>query len=574
MNAVFSTLVTIAHKKIRVKLLDQKIASALEKELGVHPVTARILTARKFSAGKELEHFLEPTLKDGLAPPEKLKNLVEGAKLLAAAVKNGEKIAIACDFDVDGLSGGAQAFHFLRKVGADVLVHVPDRFVDGYGLNEKSIREMHADGRTVLLTIDYGTTNVQEIALAKSLGMKTVVLDHHHVGETYAAPDVFINPNQSGCGFADKILCASGLVWYLLVALKKEIPAAKDMDLREYLDLACLGTICDMVPLIGVNRVIAKRGLETLSTSKRVGLIALKNVAGIKAKVNCHDVGFGIGPRINAAGRMVHGNVVIDLLTTDDTSLAEKIAGKLNRLNGDRQDTENIVKDKAIKIIRKRGILEAGLVVWDPEFHTGVVGIVAQRLVENFYRPTVVMGIDKDGTYKGSVRGIKGFNVVEALHAIGDTMVKFGGHSGAGGLSVLPDRLPEFVDRFKRECEKRLSTIETDPFIETDTEVELDELNLALCDEIQRFAPFGMGNPTPVLLARNLKVVELHVIKHTHLKAVFSNGTSHITGMMWRQSSHPALVVGGVVDLAFKLDKSSFNGRIDLQATIQAVQMR
>ena len=573
MNQSFTTSVAIAHKKISLKKCDESLLRVLQENLTVNPVTARVLAARNFKPGALLETFLEPTLKKGLPHVEQLKNATAGAALCANAMKDGEKIAIACDFDVDGLSGGALALTFFKELGIDAKVFVPDRFADGYGLNQKMIELMKAEGRTLLLTIDYGTTNIKEIEFARKLSIKTIVIDHHHVSESFAQPDVFINPNQPGCGFADRIMCAAGLVWYFLLALKKAIPEAENIDLREYLDLACLGTICDMVPLVGVNRVIAKKGLEVLTTSKRAGLVALKNVAGIKGKVNCHDVGFGIGPRINAAGRMVHGDVVIELLTTFDTDKAEKLASRLNRLNSDRQDAEAIVKESAVKIIQKRGVLEAGLVIFNKDFHTGVVGIVAQRLVEMFYRPAVVLGVDTDGMYKGSIRGIKGFNVVEALHAVGDTMIKFGGHSGAGGLSVTPEKLPEFVDRFKRECEVRLQHIETVPFVEADAEVILDELDFSVCDELQNFAPFGMGNPTPVLFARELKVIELNVIKKTHLKAIFSDGKRHVTGMMWRQASHPALVPGGVVNLAFKLDKSTFNGRTDLQATIQAVEV-
>ena len=266
MNSV-TGLVTTVHKKIKVKSIDDARLKEIISKLTVHPITSRVLAARNFLPGYELDVFMQPTLKNGLPHADKLKGLAEASKLTAKAVENGEKIAIACDFDVDGLSGGAQAFHFIQRLGVDVKIFVPDRFVDGYGLNEKMIRQMKEEGRTLLITIDYGTTNIKEIALAQSLGIKTIVIDHHHVSDSHSEPDVFINPNQPGCGFADKILCAAGLTWYFLTGLKKEIPKASDIDLKEYLDLACLGTICDMVPLIGANRVIAKRGLEVLTNT-------------------------------------------------------------------------------------------------------------------------------------------------------------------------------------------------------------------------------------------------------------------------------------------------------------------
>jgi single-stranded-DNA-specific exonuclease len=424
----------------------------------------------------------------------------------------------------------------------------------------------------LIITIDYGTTNIKELNLARKLGLQTIVVDHHHVGDLKTPADVFINPNQKGCGFAKKILSASGLAWYLITGLKKCLPQAKDVDAKTYLDLACLGTICDMVPLIGANRVIAKRGLELLALTQRPGLISLKNVSGVRDRVTCSDVGFGMGPRLNAAGRMVHGDVVIELLTTSDSNVSSKLAQRLNKLNTERQDTEARVKECALEQIRERGHLPAGLVVWDPEFHTGVVGIVAQRVVEQFYRPTVVLGVDTDGIYKGSVRGIKGFNVVEALTAVSEHLIKYGGHEGAGGLSVEEARLEEFAEAFIRVCEERLQNLGNSPIAEADTEVTLPELDLKLVEEFQKFAPFGVGNPNPQLLVKGLKVLDVRVLKDTHLKTTLTDGKRFVSGLMWRQKSHPALQPGAIVNIVCRPDSSSFNGRIELQANLQAIE--
>jgi single-stranded-DNA-specific exonuclease len=563
----------VVHKRIKIKSFDSGTLSEIASKLKLQNVTAKILSARGFKVDKTLEDYIEPTLSKGLPNPDDLVGLDKAVKIIIETLNGNESIAIACDFDVDGLSGGAQAYDFFNSIGLKSKVFVPDRFEDGYGLNEKIVRTAHSEGYKVLLTIDYGTTNIKEIQLAKELGMKTIVVDHHHVAEIRSQPDAFINPNQDGCGFAGKIMSAAGLVWYLIIGVNKSLEANKKIDPKNYLDLACLGTICDMVPLLGVNRIIAKKGLEQVTQTKRTGLNALKNIAGIKSKVNCHDIGFAIGPRINAAGRMLNGSVVIDLLTTDNSDLSDKLAGKLNRLNSDRQDTENLVKEKAIEQIKKRGILESALIVWDKDFHTGVVGIVAQRLVEIFYRPSVVLGVDNDGIYKGSVRGIKGFHVAESLAAVGDCLIKHGGHSGAGGLSVKPEKLSEFVERYKEYCQKILKTIETIPYIECDAEVILDELDLSLCEELQNFSPFGLGNPTPVLFSRGLKVLEVILLKKAHLKVILSDGSKHLSCLMWRTTSHPALKVGSIVNIAYKLDKNTFNGRTDIQATLQAVEL-
>lgn len=568
----FRDPVSIAYKAIRLKTQDEKIAAEIAKAHRLSPVAARVLAARGFSPDKNLKNFIQPSLREGLPHPIELKNLASACELISQIVKEKRPIAICCDFDVDGLSGGAQVHHFFNTLGIENQVFVPDRFEDGYGLNDRMIKKIAKADFGLIITIDYGTTNIKELSLAKEFGLKTIVVDHHHVGDSKPPADVFVNPNQKGCGFADQVLCASGLAWYLIMHLKNYLKGGDKIDPKSYLDLACLGTICDMVPLVGTNRIIAKRGLEQLTISKRVGLNALKNVAGLHGMLSCSDVSFGIGPRLNAAGRMVHGEVVIELLTTSDSEKAKKLSQQLNKLNTERQETENQVKDRAIEIVSKRGFIPAGLVIHNPDFHTGVVGIVAQRLVETFYRPAVVLGMDSPGIFKGSVRGIKGFSVVESLAAVSKHLIKYGGHSGAGGLSLEENRLADFALAYEKECEKRLSGLELDPYVEADTEVALEDINVELVEELSRFAPFGMGNPNPVLLVRDLRVTDLKVLKDAHLKATLSDGKRYISGLFWRQTSHPDLIPGKKVNLAFRPDTNNFRGTVELQANIQAVE--
>ncbi len=559
------------NKRIRLKAHDSAVAKAIAAEMGTSNVVGRVLAARGFVPGEDLNNYISPTLRQGLPDPSKLKNLEAAAKVLIACHNSGKAIAICCDFDVDGLSGGSVVHDFFNTVGISSKVFVPNRFVDGYGLNERTVREIADAGFGLLLTIDFGTTNVKELSVARELGLKTVVVDHHHISADPPPADVFVNPHQKGCGFAKGIACAAGLAWYLVLALRKEL-GANSTDPKNFLDLACLGTICDMVPLIGVNRVIAKRGLEALSETRRPGLKALRNVIGIRGNVGCSDVSFGIGPRLNAAGRIVHGELVVELLTTHDTDKAEKLARQLNELNGERQEIEAAVKDEAIAQITRGGGPDWGLVAWHEEFHTGVIGIVAQRLVEHFYRPSAVMGMDTPGIWKGSVRGIKGFSVVEALGAVSQHLIKFGGHEGAGGFSVSEEKLQDFKAAFIEECRKRLEKIETTPFVDADTEATLDEFTVPLVKELSNLAPFGVGNPAPLVVFKNLLVKEVKVLKDAHMKVLLSDGKRFVTGVMWRQKEHPALRPGTYVDIACKPDISTFNGTTELQAVLQAVE--
>jgi single-stranded-DNA-specific exonuclease len=268
----------------------------------------------------------------------------------------------------------------------------------------------------------------------------------------------------------------------------------------------------------------------------------------------------------------VHGELVVELLTTKDTTKADKLARQLNDLNAERQAIEASVKEQAIAQVNANGGPGWGMVAWHEEFHTGVIGIVAQRLVEHFYRPSAVMGMDTPGIWKGSVRGIKGFSVVEALGAVKEHLIKFGGHEGAGGFSVAEENLARFKESFIAECERRLSKIETVPFVDADTVATLDEFTVSLVKELSSLAPFGVGNPAPVVLFKKLLVKEVRVLKDAHLKVLLSDGKRFVAGVMWRQTDHPSLRVNNYVDIACKPDVNSFGGSLELQAVIQAVE--
>jgi len=562
----------IAHKVIELRPQNDTEAEAISKEYGLSLIPSKILAARGFKVGEELKNFLDPSLKEGIPDPSELKGLLDACILIRDCWKGKGRVALACDFDVDGLSGCSQLSHFLKSIGMECLVFVPDRFTDGYGLNKGIVKDAAASGCSLLITIDYGTSNNEELEFAHELGLKTIVIDHHHITRNDLPADVFINPHQDGCGFAGKVLSAAGLIWFLLIGLKKAISGASNIDVRDYLDLACLGTICDMVPLIGANRVIVTKGLELLKTTKRVGLKALKEVSGINNQVSCYDVGFALGPRINAAGRIVHGSMVIELLTTSDTQMAKKIAGDLNRLNIERQEVEASMKNEAMKLVTDQNSLPVGIVVAQRNFHTGVVGIVAQRLTEIYYRPAVVLGFDAEGFFRGSVRGIKGFNVIECLTALRELLIKYGGHEGAGGLSVEESRLDEFKKAFEEECARRLKGLSLEPVSQADTEIRLSNVTASLISELNLFAPCGIANPSPLVLISDLEVVDVHEIKNTHLKVILSNGRFFIPGLLWRHTSHPALVKGKKVNVAAKPERSTYRGVTELQLALQAVE--
>jgi single-stranded-DNA-specific exonuclease len=560
-------------KRIELRAQNKEEAESIATHFSLKQVVASALAARGFKADDSLRHFLSPSLKDGLPSPQKLLNLDKACALIKECVESNGKIAICSDFDVDGLSGAAQVVAFFRAINVECESYVPDRFKDGYGLHNSMIDTACEVGCSLLITIDFGTKNKAEIAYARGKGLKTIVIDHHHVGDEDPGADVFINPQQSSCGFAEGTLSAAGLAWYLIVGLRASLPTAAHTDPKDYLDLACLGTICDMVPLRGANRVIARRGLELLSKTERPGLQAMKQASSLNGATKGYDVSFRLGPQINAAGRLAHGEVVINLLTATSMKKALPLAKKLARFNTARQDIEKRVKSLAEERVLKNTELPAGIVVWDKEFHTGVIGIVAQRLTEKFYRPAAVLGMDAEGIFKGSVRGIKGFSVVDALESLSSLLLKYGGHTGAGGFSIKEADLEEFHRGFAQESLRQLLPEQFCPYVVADTEIDFGELSYDLSEQIKQFAPFGIGNPAPIFLARGVKVADVKELKGGHLKVAFIGERGAIAGLFWRQTSHPALFSGAVVDVAFKLDTNTFRGFTELQASIQAVEL-
>ncbi len=569
-----SSAVELAHKTIKLREQRDAVANKLGPTYGLSPVTCRVLAARGFEPGETLENYLEThpatAAKKGLPTPEKLGGLEDGMQLLKESVARGEKIAIANDFDVDGLTGGVQIYRALRQAGLTPRLFVPHRFQEGYGLNTRIVDEALVDGCKLLITVDYGTTNAKEITYAQEHGMKVIVIDHHAVKSSPPA-DAFINPQQ--CGFADGILCASALAWYFISRARRVVPELAKLNPWEYMPYAGIGTICDMVPLIGPNRVIAKSTLALLKKTEHAGLRALLKIVSAEKSLSCSSISFGIGPRINAAGRMVDGTIVARLLTTEDEKEATQLASELDRLNQERQVTEEEARQKALKKVFARSALEFGIMEADPDFHTGVVGLVAQRLLDAFYLPTAILGFE-NGEYKGSIRGVRGFSVSEMISRISDTglLAKGGGHEAAGGWSFAKENYKSVEKAFYQECKRQLEGHRPSPVYSADTYATIEETTPALVKELRLFEPFGMGNPGPSLLYEELQVKSIKVLKDAHLKCELTDGKKSIDGLMWRTTDHPHLFEGATVRVVAKPGINSFRGTVKTQLDLQAVE--
>lgn len=553
---------------------------SMSEELGLHPLVVSLLSGRGYKDSDSIKKFLSPSLREGLPNPFEMKGADEAGRKIVDAVIAGKKIIIVSDYDVDGVTSGSQLLLYLKTLGASISSYTPSRFLDGYGLSKDLVRRFSDSGFEVLITLDCGISDIEEIALAKSLGLETIIIDHH-VPDELPDADVIVDPAQDGCCFSSYQMSAAGLVWMILIVVRRvwneleEEQSKVAPDPKEFLDLAALGTICDMVPLKGPNRVIAKKGLELIARNERLGLRSLFEASSLKItkRLGAGQVGFTVGPRINAVGRMGDATEAVELLTTEDSKRALSLAKRMERSNKSRQEVEAENLDRALSIIGEPA--GGALFVWDSSFHIGVIGIVAQRVVEKFYLPCAVAAPaepdDPEGLYKASVRSISGFNVVDSLRELSPLLLNFGGHKAAGGFSIRYENLATFSKEFNALAEKVLSE---DDFIKkqrVDLEVGLSDLTFDFVESLGKLSPFGIGNPTPVFLSRDLEVDSIKPIGRQHLRLSLAGKGVKLPAVAWKFAGNPLLVKGSRVDVAYTAEINEYKGLASVQLNIKDV---
>lgn len=487
---------------------------------------------------------------------------------LALAIKENRLICMWGDYDVDGTTGAAALVSFVKEIGGRVSYYVPHRIDEGYGLNRAALARLKREGVGLVVTVDCGIGNRDEIQWAREQDMTVIVVDHHAPPQELPPAAAVLNPHRADCPFPDKGLSGAGLAFYLLIGLRARLREAgwfggsDGPDVRRYLDIVTLGTIADMVPLRGINRVLVRRGLRELAASQRPGVVALKEAAGVGAgPVSVGQVAFRLGPRINAAGRMDAGVKVVEMLTTDSADAAAAIARELNELNGERQALEARTVEDALSVI---GGAEGDkydpytIVVGRDGWHPGVVGIVASRVVEKFYRPTVVVAF-REGEGRGSARSIRGFHIADSLSRCADLLEKFGGHEYAGGLTIREERFPLFQERFEALARERLSREDLVPDLEIDAALTFSEIDADLLRQIERLEPFGVGNPEPLFMTPGIEVVERRDFPSGARFRLRQGGRS-LSAVAFGASAGPALAPHRAVDLAYRLSENVWQG--------------
>ncbi len=555
---------------------DGEAAARLARALGLDPLAARVLAARGYRAADEAQAFLAARLED-LPDPASMKGMDAAVERLVRAIEGGERIACYGDYDVDGVTSTALLAGFVRAAGADAVTYVPHRLVEGYGLNVGAVEKLAREGVRLLVTLDCGITAASEVRAASALGVDAVVVDHHTVPVELPAAAAILNPHQAGCGYPSKDLAAVGVTFALLMALRRALrergrfgPARPEPNLKDALDLVALGTVADVVPLVGANRILVRWGLEALARSRRPGVRALKRVAGIAegTPVTAGQVGFRLGPRINAAGRLDDAGRGVRLLLTAEPAEAEALAGELDRENQARQEIERRILEEATQdaVARVRAGAR-GLVLARDGWHAGVVGIVASRIAERFHRPAVLVAMAGDEG-KGSGRSVEGFHLYDALAACAPHLARFGGHRHAAGVTVERARLDAFREAFEGHARDRLAEEDLVPRCRIDGWVAEEDVTDRAAADLARLGPFGAGHPEPVFALRGAATRARTVgADGAHLKLALGGLDAIGFGMGDRLGA-----CAGPLDAAFTIGFDEWDGARRLQLRLRDVR--
>jgi len=548
-----------------VPQIEPERVQCLVDALRVRPLTARVLANRGFGDPKAAMTFLRPSLAD-LHDPFLMAGMRQAVDRLKLAIEGKEKILIYGDYDVDGTTSIVLLKKAIEVAGGEASFHVPHRLKDGYGMRTDVIEQAAQSGVRLIVSVDTGIRAEEVVCVARQLGVDVIITDHH-LPDTELPPALaVVNPNQLGCRYPEKNLCGAGVAFKLVQGLLTALrwpPARVDSLLASFLKIVAIATVADVVPLTGENRVIVKHGLHGLDKVRNAGLRALLDVAGLPAgsRPTAEEVAFRVAPRINAAGRMAHADNVIRMFLTDSVDNARSIASELHELNAERQQTEQDMVKEILAACEGAPVTErdAALVFCGSGWHRGVVGIVASRLVERFCRPVFVLS-EEDGSVQGSGRSIRPFHLLEALEAMPDLFTRFGGHRQAAGLTLAASRVDEFRRRFNEYAFSRLTPDDFIPQLAVDAEVTMRDLDDRSAMELLSLAPFGFGNPCPVVSIRDAEVAAPPVpIGEKHLKIHFRQNGRLITAKAWNYGPRAEeFSPGKRVDVAFSVQEDSF----------------
>ena len=549
---------------------DQAKVQEIVEKFNISELLATVLVNRNIVEEKDVELFLNPTRND-FHDPYLMPDMRQAVDRIVKAIENKEKTMIYGDYDVDGITSITVLSRFFKERGLEVGAYIPNRLDEGYGLNKSAIKQIADEGYKLIITVDCGISGVEEVAYAYELGMEVIITDHHEPLEELPKAVAVIDCKRKDNNYPFNSLAGVGVAFKLIQALGIELKL-EEKEYLKFLDIVCIGTISDIVPLIDENRVIAKLGLKLVEVTKSPGVRSLLNAAAYK-EVNSNTVSFGIAPRINACGRMGHERDALDLFLTENIVEANRITEKLNEYNKKRQDIEKKIFEEAIGKIESENLKENNaLVVGAEDWHHGVIGIVASKITELYFKPSILICFEgEDG--KGSGRSIPGFDLHAALCSSSKYLEKYGGHEMAVGLSLKKDNFDEFKKVFE-EIAKEANTEEIVPVIKIDKEINLKDITLENVKSLKLLEPFGESNKTPIFIYRNLRIDSIRALSEgKHLKLTLKDGNTIVNAIGFNMGSYSEeYLIGDKIDIIGVLETNTFNGIESVQINMKDIR--
>ena len=556
-------------KKWQIYETDSQKVQELIDKYNLNLLLATILVNRNILETENLDKFLKPTRND-FHDPFLMPDMKIAVERILKAIENKEKIIIYGDYDADGITSITVLKSFFKDIGVEVSSYIPNRLEEGYGLNKPAVKKIVDDKYDLMITVDCGISAIEEIDYANSLGIETIVTDHHEVGEKLPNALAIVDAKRKDNMYPCRDLAGVGVVFKLIQALSIKLNLKEESYLK-YLDIVCIGTISDIVPLVDENRVIAKLGLMLVNQTKNLGLKSLLMSSGYK-KIDSTTISFGVAPRINACGRMGHAEEALKLFLSNNLNEVQELTKKLNDYNVKRQDIEKRIYEEAVKQIEERNLNKNNtIIVAGENWHHGVIGIVASKITEMYFKPSILLCNEEDES-KGSGRSIPGFDLHDALMKCLDHIEKFGGHSMAIGITIKKSELEQFSQSLENVA-KEEHTEEIVPIVQIDAKISLSDINKEMVESLNQLEPFGEGNKMPIFVIKNLKIDSIRALTEgKHLKLTLREGNNMVNAIGFNMGSlAEEYKIGDKIDVAGMLEINSFNGVDSVQINLKDI---
>ncbi|MBS5858126.1 MAG: single-stranded-DNA-specific exonuclease RecJ [Clostridia bacterium] len=558
------------NKEWKIYEVDEKKVEEISSKYNLNKLISTILANRNITTEEEIRLFLSPTRKD-FHNPFLITDMEKSVERIIKAIENKEKVTIYGDYDVDGITSITVLKSFLKDRGLETSQYIPNRLNEGYGLNNNAIEKIKQQGCDLMITVDCGISAINEINYASSLGIETIITDHHEPGNEIPKAFAVIDNKRKDSKYPFRELAGVGVVFKLIQAIGIKL-GLKEEEYLKYLDIVCVGTISDIVPLVDENRVIAKLGLMLIRQTRNIGLKSIIDTSGY-TKIDSNSISFGIAPRINACGRMGKAEDALELFLSKNYNEVSELAKKLNDYNKLRQDTEKEIYENAIKQIEQNKLdKNNSIIVGGHNWHHGVIGIVSSKITEMYFKPSILLSFEEDGIGTGSGRSIPGFDLHEALTKCLGSVEKFGGHSMAVGLTVKKEKFEEFKKEFEQIATKS-NVSEIIPVINIDAKIDFSAINKDMVESLKQLEPFGEGNKMPVFVFKNLKIDSIRALSEgKHLKLTLKEGNTVVNAIGFNIGNlADEYIIGDKIDVVGVLEVNNFNGVESLQINIKDI---